>query len=462
MTKQNTNDVKFRTLQGSRYAWWSGNARFIELSGKFLGAHVAHAGLIMFWAGAMTLFELAHYLPDRPFYDQGFILLPHLATLGYGVGIGGEIISLHDYFVIGVLHIVSSAVLGLGGIFHSVFGPEKIEDSGPYGSSYFAFNFKDRFRVTCILGAHLIFLGIASLLVVYRGLNGGMYDTFSPGGGDLRVVKSVTTSAYIIGCYLTRAPFGGQGWIISINNLEDFLGGQLYVGFLCLLGGVWHILSTPQSFVVRAFTYSGEAYLGYSLGALASMGLIASVYSWYNVTSYPSELFGPSGMEASQAQAFTFLVRDQKLGAKIASSVGPTGLAKYLMRSPSGEIIFGGETMRFWAANVSWLQGFRDAKGLEVNKFRYDIQTWQERRAADYMTHAPIGSLNSVGGIPTEVNAINFVSPRSWLTCSHWFLGFSLFVGHWWHASRARAAAVSIELGLSRIYEPALYMRPID
>jgi photosystem II CP43 chlorophyll apoprotein len=27
---------------------------------------------------------------------------------------------------------------------------------------------------------------------------------------------------------------------------------------------------------------------------------------------------------------------------------GPTGLGKYLMRSPSGEIIFGGETMRFW------------------------------------------------------------------------------------------------------------------
>jgi hypothetical protein len=30
------------------------------------------------------------------------------------------------------------------------------------------------------------------------------------------------------------------------------------------------------------------------------------------------------------------------------SEQGPTGLGKYLMRSPSGEIIFGGETMRFW------------------------------------------------------------------------------------------------------------------
>ena len=456
------NSVLARTLQGSRYAWWSGNARFIELSGKFLGAHVAHAGLIMFWAGAMCLFEVAHHVPDRALYDQGFILLPHLATLGFGVGAGGEIITLHEYFVIGVLHIMASLVLGLGGIYHAVFGPEKLEESASANSTLFAFNFKDRFRVTCILGAHLVALGIASLLVVYLGLTNGLYDAFAPGGGDVRVVKQVTTSAYVIGSYLVKAPFGGQGWIISINNLEDFLGGQLVIGFACVLGGIWHILSTPQPIFVRGFTYSGEAYLGYSLAALGTMGLIASVYVWYNVTAYPSEVYGPSGMEASQAQAFTFLVRDQKLGTKIASAVGPTGLAKYLMRSPTGEIIFGGETMRFWSASTGWLQGFRDAKGFDVNKFRYDIQTWQERRAADFMTHAPIGSLNSVGGIPTEINAINFVSPRSWLTCSHWFLGFSLFVGHWWHSARARAAAVSIELGLSRLYEPALYMRPID
>ncbi|MEM9164520.1 MAG: chlorophyll a/b binding light-harvesting protein, partial [Cyanobacteria bacterium P01_F01_bin.4] len=51
--------------------WWAGNARFINFSGKLLGAHIAHAGLIVLWAGAMTLFELSRYNPELAMYDQG-------------------------------------------------------------------------------------------------------------------------------------------------------------------------------------------------------------------------------------------------------------------------------------------------------------------------------------------------------------------------------------------------------
>ncbi|PPD70792.1 hypothetical protein GOBAR_DD32330 [Gossypium barbadense] len=39
-----------------------------------------------------------------------------------------------------------------------------------------------------------------------------------------------------------------------------------------------------------------------------------------------SEFYGPTRPEASQAQAFTFLVRDQRLGANVGSAQGPTGL----------------------------------------------------------------------------------------------------------------------------------------
>ena len=46
----------------------------------------------------------------------------------------------------------------------------------------------------------------------------------------------------------------------------------------------------------------------------------AAVFVWYNNTAYPSEFYGPTGPEASQSQAFTFLVRDQRLGANVCFS----------------------------------------------------------------------------------------------------------------------------------------------
>jgi len=54
-----------RDRESTGFAWWAGNARLINLSGKLLGAHVAHAGLIVFWAGAMNLFEVAHFVPEN-------------------------------------------------------------------------------------------------------------------------------------------------------------------------------------------------------------------------------------------------------------------------------------------------------------------------------------------------------------------------------------------------------------
>ncbi|OMP12580.1 Photosystem antenna protein-like protein [Corchorus olitorius] len=128
------------------------------------------------------------------------------------------------------------------------------------------------------------------------------------------------------------------------------------------------------------------------LGALSVFGFIACCFVWFNNTAYPSEFYGPTGPEASQAQAFTFLVRDQRLGANVGSAQGPTGL----------------------------------------------------------------------GGVATEINAVNYVSPRSWLATSHFVLGFFLFVGHLWHAGRARAAAAGFEKGIDRDLEPVLFMTPLN
>lgn len=72
---------------------------------------------------------------------------------------------------------------------------------------------------------------------------GGLYDTWACGGGDMRLIERVELglNPYLLAQYLLRAPFGSSGWIISINNMEDLIGGHYWVSFYLILGSCWHI-----------------------------------------------------------------------------------------------------------------------------------------------------------------------------------------------------------------------------
>ena len=275
-------------------AWWAGNARFSNLSGKLLGAHIAHGGLIVLWAGAMTLFELSRYNQSLPMYEQGLIILPHLATLGFGVGDGGQIINTYPYFVIGVLHLISSAILGAGGIYHSLLGPAILAQNR-YFSGFFGYDWKDGDKMTTIIGIHLTLLGIGAFLLVFKAMFwGGLFDPWVGADGAVRVIDNPTINPAKIFGYLFGAS-GSEG-MAAVNNLEDVVGGHFWVGFLCLLGGFWHMMTKPFSWARRALIYSGEAYLAYSLGALAYMGFFAAYFVTVNNTVYPEIFYGPVGI----------------------------------------------------------------------------------------------------------------------------------------------------------------------
>jgi len=80
----------------------------------------------------MNLFEVAHFVPEKLMYEQGLILLPHLTTLSFGVGPGGEVIDTFSYLVSGVFHLISSTALGFGGICHALLGLETLGESFPF------------------------------------------------------------------------------------------------------------------------------------------------------------------------------------------------------------------------------------------------------------------------------------------------------------------------------------------
>jgi photosystem II CP43 chlorophyll apoprotein len=301
-TETNPLDKTFVPL-GSNKTWLVGNARLVDFSGLWLSAHVAHAGLIMLWAGATTITEVTRLDTSLPLGEQQMTLLPHLATLGLGIGDGGMVVDTDIYFAIGILHLVASAVLSAGGLFHLVRGAANFAQADGQAKK-FHFQWDDPKSLGLILGHHLIFLGLGALGLVIKATQwGGIYDSRIQA---VRIVEQPNLDPIqIFGYLFGQTANGWNAWgMASVNSLEDIIGGHVWLAVILILGGVWHLAVPMMGWAKRVLRLGADALLSYSLGGLAMMAFISCAFISHNTLAFPVEFYGSDRLIASNVQGF--------------------------------------------------------------------------------------------------------------------------------------------------------------
>ncbi len=305
------------------YGWWAGNSRLTNSSGKFIAAHAAHTGLITFWAGAITLFELARYDPSVPMGHQPLIALPHLAAIGIGFDETGAVWTGANVASVALVHLIGSLVYAGGALLHSLLFSGDMQDSGLAQARKFKLEWDNPDNQTFILGHHLIFFGVANIWFVEWARVHGIYDpsidavrTIFPGYGDFTMV------------------WNHQFDFLSIDSLEDVMSGHAFLAFMQISGGAWHIATRQWGEYDQfkgAGVLSAEAVLSWSLAGIGWMAIVAAFWCATNTTVYPETWYG-------ETLAFKF------------------GISPYWIDTV--DLPEGIHTSRAWLTNVHYYLGF--------------------------------------------------------------------------------------------------------
>ena len=97
-----------RNIESKGFACWSGHVRLSKCFRAVTRYPCCTRRSYGFLVGCTDISEVAHYTPEKSLYEQECIVISPLTTLGWGVGPGGEALSVYPFFVVGVPHLISS------------------------------------------------------------------------------------------------------------------------------------------------------------------------------------------------------------------------------------------------------------------------------------------------------------------------------------------------------------------